>query len=255
MKAFLSHSSKDKGFVESVADQLRPGTYELDSQTFDAGLVNSEAIVRSLQRCDLFCLFLSKDAVSSAYVNFETLLGMEFIASGKIGRFLAVCLDEEAFQQASANVRFFNIVRKSLGEESTARLILGNLVVAAKIAATHSHPFIGRESELVELERQVTDYRRPPSKALFISGNFGAGRRTIAQKFYEDQYPRVGRIFPSINIEHFAGLEELYRSILVTLRPAMTTSELKIRNPRFRRCKIRRKATAYRPTLKLSACG
>jgi len=189
MKAFLSHSSKDKGFVESVADQLRPGTYELDSQTFDAGLVNSEAIVRSLQRCDLFCLFLSKDAVSSAYVNFETLLGMEFIASGKIGRFLAVCLDEEAFQHASANVRFFNIVRKSLGEESTARLILGNLVVAAKIAATHSHPFIGRESELVELERQVTDYRRPPSKALFLSGNFGAGRRTIAQKFYEDQYP------------------------------------------------------------------
>ena len=45
VKVFLSHSSKDKGFVEEVAELLRPGTFELDSQTFDAGLVKSEAII------------------------------------------------------------------------------------------------------------------------------------------------------------------------------------------------------------------
>ena len=109
MKVFLSHSSKDKGFVESVADQLRPGTFELDSQTFDAGLVNSEAIITALRRCDLFCLFLSNNSVTSPYIEFETLLGVEFFASGNIGRFLAICLDDEAFGKASANVKLFNL--------------------------------------------------------------------------------------------------------------------------------------------------
>ena len=28
MKVFLSHSSKDKGFVEAVASFLKPGTYK-----------------------------------------------------------------------------------------------------------------------------------------------------------------------------------------------------------------------------------
>jgi hypothetical protein len=195
MKAFLSHSSKDKGFVETVSGILRPGTFELDSLTFDKGLLNSQSIIESLKRCDLFCLFLSSNSVVAPYVDFETLLGIEFLASGKVGRFLAICLDEDAFAKASANVRFFNIVRKGLEPQNAARLIQGHLISAAEKTAAYTHPFIGREDELVELERQISDHKRPPSKALYISGNFGAGRRTIAQKFYEHQFPSVGRSF------------------------------------------------------------
>jgi len=226
MKAFLSHSSKDKGFVEEVSNMLRPGTFELDSLTFDKGLLNSQSIIASLKRCDLFCLFLSSSSIAAPYVDFETLLGIEFLASGKVGRFLAICLDEDAFANASANVRFFNIVRKGLEPENTARLIQGHLISAAEKATAYSHPFIGREDELVELERQISDHKRPPSKALYISGNFGSGRRTIAQKFYEHQFPSVGRSFPTISLDPFAGLEELYRRILATLRPTITASDL-----------------------------
>jgi Flp pilus assembly protein TadD len=226
MKAFLSHSSKDKGFVEAVSNMLRPGSFELDSLTFDKGMLNSQSIISSLKRCDLFCLFLSSNSVVSPYVDFETLLGIDFLASGKVGRFLAICLDDEAFAKASANVRFFNIVRKGLEPENTALLIQGHLISAAERSAAYSHPFIGREDELVELERQISDHRRPPSRALYISGNFGSGRRTIAQKFYEHQFPNVGRSFPTISLDSFAGLEELYRKILATLRPTITASAL-----------------------------
>jgi hypothetical protein len=178
MRVFLSHSSKDKGYVDTVAGLLRPGTFEQDSQTFDAGLINSQAIIASLRRCDLFCLFLSSSSVSSAYVDFEALLGLEFIASGKIGKFLVVCLDDGAFQKASANVRFFNIVRKSVDTDATARLIQGYLVSSAG-NQYHDHPFLGRDEEMLELEKQATDHRRPNSKAIFISGNVGSGRRTL----------------------------------------------------------------------------
>ena len=124
MRAFISHSSKDKGFVEGVVSLLKPGTFDLDSQTFDAGLVNSKAITDALKRCDMFCLFLSTSSINSSYVNFETLLGIEFLARGQIATILlAICLDDDAFNQASTEVRFFNLVRKGVNVESTARLI------------------------------------------------------------------------------------------------------------------------------------
>lgn len=166
--------------------------------------------------------------MSSAYVDFETLLGLEFLASGKVGRFLVVCIDEVAFEKVAFNVKFFNIIRKSVDSGSAAKLIQGYLVSAAA-SERRDHPFLGREEEMLELEKQATDHRRPNSKAIFISGNFGSGRRTFAQKFYERRYPHVGRNFPTINVDSFAGLEELYRKNLGALRPTIGVGELKTR--------------------------
>jgi TIR domain len=112
MKVFLSHSSQDKRYVETVASLLKPGTYELDSLTFDKGALNAQAIIKALHHSDLFCLFLSSASNASPYVNFETLLGVEMIASGKINQFLTICIDEAAFEKASANVKLWNIVRR-----------------------------------------------------------------------------------------------------------------------------------------------
>ncbi|MDD9996339.1 MAG: TIR domain-containing protein, partial [Rhodospirillaceae bacterium] len=226
MRAFLSHSSIDKGYVESVTTLLRPGTYELDSQTFDLGSINSQAILSALERCDLFCLFLSSQSVNSAYVDFETLLGIEFFASGRASRFLAICLDEKAFQVASSNVKHFNIVRHVLQPEGAARLIEGHLVSLATEHSAQHHVFMGRENELKELGQQITDHSRPASKALYVSGNFGSGRRTIARKIYRDYFPHVGQVLPTIFIDPFAGLDELYRTVLAALHPTMRASEL-----------------------------
>lgn len=223
MRVFLSHSSKDKSFVEGVADLLRPGSFDLDSTTFDAGILNSTVIVESLKRCELFCLFLSESSIKSPYVNFETLLGFEFLARGTIHRFLTICLDDSAFTAVSENVKFFNVVRRGANIESTARLIQGTLIaIAASGDKTLSRPFIGREDTLKELERQVNDTERPAIRAFFVSGNYGIGRRALIRKFYQNLYPEVGRIFPTINIHDFAGLEEFYRAILFTLRPSLS---------------------------------
>src|SRR6185437_4063528 len=58
-------------------------------------------------------------------------------------------------------------------------------------------------------------------------GNFGSGRRTLAEKFYSNIYPQVGRIFPQIKLDAFTGLEELYRKFLTTLRPSMAATALR----------------------------
>ncbi len=233
MKAFLSHSSKDKGYVDNVAALLRPGSYELDSETFDAGLVNSQAIVKALQRVDLFCLFLSENSVNSAYVEFEVLLGLELIASGKITRFLAICLDESSFSRAASNAKFFNIVRKTITPESAARLIEGTLISVKNSNEISSHPFLGRDAELKEIEDQVSDHDRPPIKSLFISGNIGSGRRSIARSFYQSHYPRCGKVIPEVKIDAFSSIHELYRTILTTLRPTLSAREFRERIQAF----------------------
>ena len=56
MKAFLSHSSRDKNIVEDVAQLLGGANVELDSITFDRGLLNVAAIQQALKRSSLFVL-------------------------------------------------------------------------------------------------------------------------------------------------------------------------------------------------------
>ncbi|WP_137043881.1 toll/interleukin-1 receptor domain-containing protein [Pseudolabrys sp. FHR47] len=225
MKVFLSHSSKDKGFVEAVASLLKPGTFELDSLTFDKGALNAQVIIEALRRSDLFCLFLSNASAASGYVNFETLIGTELIASGKISQFLTVCLEEEAFEKASANVKLWNVVRRVANEDGAARLIQGHLVAAAEKARLSGHPFVGRQDEIAELEAHATNHLRPNAKAVFVSGNFGVGRRSLAAEFYGRQFRHVGKLFPTIQLDPFAGLEELFRRVLSALRPSMPVRE------------------------------
>lgn len=165
MRTFLSHSSIDKDYVEAVADCLRPGTFELDSLTFDAGAINSQAILNALSRCDLFCLFLSNGSIQSSYVDFEIMFGMEYLAKAQISQFLVFCLDDESFQQANQNVKFFNIVRRALTPESVARHIQGQVISASDAKSLTNHPFVGREEEIISLERQTSDPNRPLTRA------------------------------------------------------------------------------------------
>lgn len=233
MRAFLSHSSKDKGFVENVSLLLKPGTFEIDSQTFDAGLLNSQVIVEALKRCDLFCLFLSDDSINSTYVQFETLMGTELFAKGQINRFLVLCIDENSFARSSENIKLFSVVRRVPSIETAARLIQGTLVSAFSSDKKFSHPFIGREEALKDLEKQVFDPERPPQKAIYVSGISGSGRRTLVRKFFQDQYPQAGSIFPVIYVESLDGLEEIHRKVISALRPSMTGRELATRMQNF----------------------
>jgi hypothetical protein len=82
MKAFLSHSSRDKPLVEEVAEHLGTAQVELDSSTFDNGLLNVTAIQGALKRSSIFVLFLTRDALDSSYVRFEALLAQELQAKG-----------------------------------------------------------------------------------------------------------------------------------------------------------------------------
>lgn len=221
MKAFLSHSSQDKSFVEKVAKLLRPGTYELDSLTFEKGELSVDQIINSLKRSDLFCLFMSDASALSQFVEFEQRLALELIGAGKIKSFLTLCLDESSFQKLSSNIKFFNAVRYVQSPEAAAHIINGKLISAKISSQEAGHPFIGRESELKDLETQVLDFTRPKIKSIFLSGNTGVGRKSILEIFLSKQYPHIIQSYPKFEVEPYAGFDEIFRQITATINPSL----------------------------------
>lgn len=225
VKTFLSHSSRDKFFVDKVASLLRPGTYELDSLTFEKGEMNVDQIILSLKRASLFCIFMSGDAAKSKFVELEQRLAIELVGAGQLNSVLTLCLDDEAFSQLSENAKFFNAVRYVKTPEAAAHIIKGKMISARGGSSEGSRPFIGRESELKELEAQVLDFSKPNVKALFLSGNTGVGRRSLMENFVVRQYPQVLRSFLSFEIEAYAGFDEIFRQIVVSVNSSLSIGE------------------------------
>lgn len=71
LRAFLSHSSTQKDFVEAVARELGRQYCVFDQYSFHTGDDLHEAIKRGLNDSSLFVLFASKEALKSFWVDFE----------------------------------------------------------------------------------------------------------------------------------------------------------------------------------------
>jgi len=226
MKAFLSHSSKDKAIVENVAEILGAANVELDSLTFDKGKLNSSAILQSLRRSSLFVLFMSENSIESSAVDYEIQNAENLVASGVIERVLIICLDDRSFSQADAILKKYNIVRKTASSEAAARMIQGQLLAIRSQDASKLWPFVGRAEQLAEITEKLISPESPKTKAIFISGMPGIGRRTFARHLYEDVFPQVSRVFPSVYIDPIDGLEELFRKLIAVHTPILRSSHL-----------------------------
>ena len=229
MRAFLSHSSRDKVIVEEVAGHLGADQVELDSQTFDAGLLNTEVIRDSLKRSSIFILFLTRDALASSYVRFEALLAYEFRAKGLLDRFVVVCLDSDAFSQASENWKDYSFVRHLNSAQSIARLIQNYLISHHATLDSINQPHVERSRELNDLKRQLIQPGKPSPRALYISGHSGIGRRTFVRRFYSDRYPKVNLVFAEIQIDLLDGYEEIFRKLCGELAPTWPLSAFRAR--------------------------
>ncbi|MBU1087162.1 MAG: toll/interleukin-1 receptor domain-containing protein [Candidatus Omnitrophica bacterium] len=80
-KAFLSHSSKDKGFVEFVAKQLHQINCIYDKETFEEGMKTFEEIEKGLGQSDVFVVFLSESSLTSGWVKAE--MDKAYVAQGE----------------------------------------------------------------------------------------------------------------------------------------------------------------------------
>jgi hypothetical protein len=226
MRAFLSHSSRDKPLVETVASRLGGANIELDSLTFEHGLPNAQAIQEALKRSSLFVLFLSTDALASSFVEYEQRLSEDLVARGVIDKIVVLCLGSEAFDAVGDNLKRYNIVRKISSAQAIARLIQHHLIIAIRKTGERDRPFVGRQQSLNEAKNQLIDPVRELTQSVFVSGNAGIGRRTFARKLYADVFPYVGTVLPEIHIDSIDGFDEIHRKVVEVHTPIMSRSAL-----------------------------
>ena len=92
IKAFLSHSSAQKTFVEKVAQILGLDNCFLDSKTFESGMQTIDEIIKAIGKSSIFVFFISKEALESKWVKDELSKVREFVDDGVI-RFLPIIID------------------------------------------------------------------------------------------------------------------------------------------------------------------
>ena len=93
-RIFLSHSSKQKGYVEVVARNLGKQRVVYDAWTFEEGNKTLEEIYKGIDVTGLFVFFISQESLNSDWVKKEILKAEEYIKNGKIKQFLPVIIDE-----------------------------------------------------------------------------------------------------------------------------------------------------------------
>lgn len=209
MKAFLSHSSKDKAFVETIANELG-AECEYDEHTFEYEL-NTVAIQRALGRSDVFVLFLSQSSVNSPFVSEELRQSLERRSRGLLSKILIIAIDDTSFTKLPQWIRDINIARKLKSPRACARQIQAALLGTAAEKDSHSDIYVGREIEIKQLRNAIS---QPPSSmptAIHIVGHVGIGRKTFLTRCFQSSLPRLNPV--PITISQYDGPEELFRTL------------------------------------------
>jgi tetratricopeptide (TPR) repeat protein len=212
MKAFLSHSSKDKYFVGQVAASLGTTQIEYDQHTFEFTL-NAQAIRRALSRSDLFVAFLSSNSITSSFVTEEQRAALEARGRGNLEKVMVFAIDNTSYRMLPDWLREINVVQQLSSAKGCARRIQSALIALDAEKNRVSELYIGREEDEKRLRRVVSAPPKETPIAIHAVGHHGIGRRTFLRRSLTSLYPRVFEVFPEVTLGVYAGIEDFFRSI------------------------------------------
>lgn len=182
-KIFLSHSSKDKGYVEIVAKKLKKYALVYDSWTFDAGEKTIDEIYKYIDETGLFVLFISENSLKSQWVQREVFRAESFIKNEKIKRFYPVIISKTITYD-------HDDIPKWIKEEYILHYISKPVLCSRKIEQKYrevvwelkpnikhiGNIFVGRTEEISLLEQRLADFNKKTT-CIIVSGLKSIGRR------------------------------------------------------------------------------
>ena len=180
MKAFLSHSSRDKQFVRAVALELGRQFCLFDEQTFETGEEFKSSIERYLDESSTFVLFASEHARASIWVDFEIGEAWYRRLHKTLNKSLVYLIDASLDVESLPNWLRRALIRRENSPKVVARDIRHHL---NKLLVERQRPyFIGRSRETSEVQKALTplDGSMLPH-AIFITGLPGIGRRSLVK--------------------------------------------------------------------------
>lgn len=184
VQIFLSHSSKQKGYVEIVAEKLGKFNVVYDKWTFETANKTLEEIYHGLDISGVFVYFISVDSVESPWVIKEINKAEEYVKSGKIKKFLPIIIDPiikhddsriPKWIQDEYNIRYISKPTKcSELIKQSLRIVSWDLYPKKR---NIDQLFVGRNEQIRQYEERIFDYDKPTPLCPIICGLTSIGRK------------------------------------------------------------------------------
>jgi len=182
MKAFLSHSSANKDYVETVAKELGRQFCVFDKYSFQSGVEFKDSIEKGLDDTNVFVLFASPESLASIWVEFEITEAFYRMLQKRLSRVLVLFMDDSLALEKLPNwLRRAKVVKVKSPKQAAReiRLHLNDLL------RSQAQPlFIGRAAELAEAESALLSSATgsTPPRFLTLVGLPQIGRRSLAKR-------------------------------------------------------------------------
>lgn len=219
-KVFLSHSSKDKIFVEKVANVLGKDYCVYDAYTFESGMKTLDEIYKNLEESNIFVIFLSDNALNSSWVREEYEKAEELEQKGKLQKIFPFIIDKKI------NYKDIRIPKRL--KEYNLKLVASPKLAASKIKACmldvewRQNPslymrntlFLGRNKEIQEFEERRADIDHG-LKGLIASSAFeGIGRKAYMRHVLVKDNLMSASLRPNIiSLERHQSIEDFILKI------------------------------------------
>lgn len=203
-RAFLSHSTDDKAFVDEVAERLGRHQALIDSRTFAPGEDFRIAIRGAVDKADVFVFFVSPRSLDSSWVQFELdeaeMRALRGTLRASIAIFIDAHVESAKLPPWLARVRAVRHTTPGQSARTIASLLLGS-------PSDDQRPFIGRNDDLQRGVRKIAT-ADPPPRIVVVSGLEGVGRRSYLARLVDDALSLT--LGPTIVMSPTATIEDLF---------------------------------------------
>ncbi|MBE0149176.1 TIR domain-containing protein, partial [Serratia fonticola] len=211
MKAFLSHNSFDKDFVEKVYQELGGAKAIFDVRSFENNSDLVHEIRHKMKEAGIYVLFLSKASLQSNWVKDEIDISHELKSNSLLKKFLIFQLDDTNWGSLDEWLRRY-VVNSLPSPRAVASRIVSEL---NKLENTIDVGCLGREEDEKKITKYIWENERGVPPYIFISGPDGIGRKTLIKKVYSNLYSGILIGQATVSLDDYFDLSDLYRQLLV----------------------------------------
>lgn len=236
-KIFLSHSSKQKHYVEQIAKKLGKSNIVYDAWTFDVGNKTLDEIYSGIDSAGIFVYFISEDSFKSRWVEKEIDKAEEYLKKGKLKRFLPIIIDHTIkhsddripqWIRDEYNLKFISKPTKSYDLiKQGLRLVSWDLYPKRKKI---DQLFIGRTAQIQQFEERIYNFDIPAPSSIIISGLASIGRRKFIKHVLKNSNKIKEQYLPPIiTLDSRNSIEDLIVNLYglgYSLQPPTIISDL-----------------------------